>query len=276
MDFTQNHNKSSRYDVLCALKRTAAIGALAFVLAGCQTLSSTTSSILGNDSGTAPRIGNASVQETTAWGRKWEANKGDPETTLQYVARLRSINSDTRAMTVLEEAAKTNPNSTAIKAEYGKQLAKSGKYQQASIVLQRAAAAPDAQWQVNSTQGMVFDRLGRHNDAQNAYSAALKKSPNQVAVLNNLGLSQAQSGDLTAAETTLRRAYTMPAGNANARVRQNLALVVGLQGRYSEAKDIAQKDLPPHMVEANMSYLRKMMSQQNNWQKLSEMNKEKS
>ncbi len=83
-----------------------------------------------------------------------------------------------------------------------------------------------------------------------------------MAVLNNLGLSQMQSGDLASAEETLRRAYEMPAGKANPRVRQNLALVVGMQGRYEEAKDIAQKDLPPHMVEANMSYLRQMMAKQ--------------
>lgn len=231
MDFNKNHKKNTARGVSRLVIHSVAIGALAFVLGGCQTTKMSTSSLLGNDSSTAPRIANASVQETTAWGKRWEANKGDPETTLQYVARLRSINSDTRAMSVLEEASKANPNSTVLKGEYGKQLAKSGKYQQASVVLQRAASAPDAAWQVNSTQGMVFDRLGRHNDAQSAYNVALQKSPNQVAILNNLGLSQAQSGDLTAAEATLRRAYAMPAGKANPRVRQNLALVVGLQGR---------------------------------------------
>jgi Flp pilus assembly protein TadD len=39
-------------------------------------------------------------------------------------------------------------------------------------------------------------------------------------------------------------------------VRQNLALVLGLQGRLDEAEKIARLDLPPEMVANNMAYLR--------------------
>lgn len=253
--------------------QAAFIALAALSLAACKTTSSnSSSSLLSSDSDqSAPKISNATAQETTQWGNKWQVNKGDPATTLQYVARLRSIGSNDKALSVLQDANKENPNSTVLRAEYGKQLARAGKYEEASVILQPAASAPDAGWQVNSTQGMVFDNLGRHGDAQAAYTVALQKSPQQIAVLNNLGLSQAQSGNLKGAEETLRRAYNMPEGKNNPKVRQNLALVVGLQGRYDEAKNIAQKDLPPHIVEANMSYLRKMMSQPNTWQKLSNM-----
>ena len=51
-------------------------------------------------------------------------------------------------------------------------------------------------------------------------------------------------------------------------LRQNLALVVGLQGRFDEAKDIASKDLPPVQVEANMTFLRNMLAQPDPWQQL--------
>ena len=44
--------------------------------------------------------------------------------------------------------------------------------------------------------------------------AALKKSPGQITAMNNLGLSQAQNGQLKAAEGTLRKAYATPAGHA--------------------------------------------------------------
>ena len=46
------------------------------------------------------------------------------------------------------------------------------------------------------------------------------------------------------------------------RVRQNLALVVGLQGRFAEAEDIARSDLPPDQAAANVAYLRQMLAQQ--------------
>ena len=63
----------------------------------------------------------------------------------------------------------------------------------------------------------------------------------------------------------------MNATGANApRVRQNLALVVGLQGRFDEARKIASEDLPPNEVEANLAYLQQMLSQPNTWKQLQE------
>jgi Flp pilus assembly protein TadD len=87
--------------------------------------------------------------------------------------------------------------------------------------------------------------------------------PDEPSVLSNLGLSYALSKDLVRAEATLRRAAAQP--RVDARVRQNLALVVGLQGRFSEAEGIAQADLPSDEAAANVAYLRAMLAQQNGW-----------
>ncbi len=72
--------------------------------------------------------------------------------------------------------------------------------------------------------------------------------------------------DLKTAETYLRAAAEQP--GADSGVRQNLALAVGLQGRFPEAEAIARKELSPEQAEANVAYLRGMLSQQNSWQKL--------
>jgi Flp pilus assembly protein TadD len=77
-------------------------------------------------------------------------------------------------------------------------------------------------------------------------------------VLSNLGLSYALSKDLRNAEATLRRAAAQRP--ADPRVRQNLALVVGLQGRFAEAEAIARADLPPDEAAANVAYLRQMLA----------------
>jgi Flp pilus assembly protein TadD len=50
-------------------------------------------------------------------------------------------------------------------------------------------------------------------------------------------------------------------------VRQNLALVIGLQGRFAEAESIARADLPSDEAMANVAYLRQMLAQQNGMQK---------
>jgi Flp pilus assembly protein TadD len=78
--------------------------------------------------------------------------------------------------------------------------------------------------------------------------------------LSNLGLSYALSKDLPRAEAVLKRAAAGP--KVDPRVRQNLALVVGLQGRFAEAETIASADLPPDEASANVAYLQQMLAQQ--------------
>jgi len=90
------------------------------------------------------------------------------------------------------------------------------------------------------------------------YTTALKIVPEEPSVLSNLGLSYMLTRELPQAEETLRRAYSNP--RADARVRQNLALVVGLQGRFAEAETIAKGDLPADEATANVAYLREMLS----------------
>jgi hypothetical protein len=41
---------------------------------------------------------------------------------------------------------------------------------------------------------------------------------------------------------------------------RDLALVVGLQGRFAEAESIVKADLPADEAEANVAYLRQMLS----------------
>ena len=82
--------------------------------------------------------------------------------------------------------------------------------------------------------------------------------PDEPSVLSNLGLSYMLTKDLPKAEETLRRAYA--SGRADARVRQNLGLVVGLQGRFAEAETIVKADLPETEAAANVAYLKQMLS----------------
>ena len=54
--------------------------------------------------------------------------------------------------------------------------------------------------------------------------------------------SRGVSAPMIQAEENLRRAYG--SAKADTRVRQNLGLVVGLQGRFAEAETIVKADLP--------------------------------
>ena len=151
-----------------------------------------------------------------------------------------------------------NPHNKTVLGEYGRALAESGSYEQALDVLGRAHSPDQPDWHVLSAQGAVLDQLGRHSEAQRYYLTALKIVPDEPTVLSNLGLSYALSKDLTNAESTLRHA--LAARPVNPRVRQNLALVIGLQGRFQEAEQIAGADLPPEEAASNVAYLRKMLA----------------
>ena len=104
----------------------------------------------------------------------------------------------------------------------------------------------------------MLDQMGRHTDAQRHYASALKISTRRTDNSFNLGLSYLLTKDLKNAEITLRRAVAQP--NAGPKVRQNLALVVGLRGRFEEAEKIARSDLPENEAAANVNYLRQMLA----------------
>ena len=82
-------------------------------------------------------------------------------------------------------------------------------------------------------------------------------------MLSNLGLSYALSHDLPRAESVLREAAASP--RADARERQNLALVLALQGKFNEAEQVSMHDLTPQQAKENVAAIRQMISQSNDW-----------
>ena len=236
--------------------------ALAFALAGCQTIqpTETTGSL---DLAAAPRADGDWRRAAEAWGERYHANPKDPEAAVNYAQALRGNGQRSQAVAVLEQASIQNPKQMGVLGAYGRALADVGSYKQALDVLNRAHTPDQPDWRILSVQGAVLDQMGRHEEAQRYYGTALRIVPDEPSVLSNLGLSYALSKDLVRAETTLRRAATQ--SRVDPRVRQNLALVVGLQGRFSEAEGIAQSDLPSDEAAANVAYLRQMLAQQNGW-----------
>jgi Flp pilus assembly protein TadD len=237
------------------------VAALAFALVGCQTIApmETTGSA---GVAAAPRADAADWRRSAeAWGERHRANPSDPEAAINYAKALRGNGQRQQAAAVLEAAAMQNPKHMGLLGAYGRALADTGNYKQALDVLHRAHTPDQPDWRILSVQGAVLDQMGRHEEAQRYYGTALRIVPDEPSVLSNLGLSYALSKDLVRAESTLRRAAAQ--SRVDERVRQNLALVVGLQGRFSEAEGIAQADLPSDEAAANVAYLQQMLAQQN-------------
>jgi Flp pilus assembly protein TadD len=235
------------------LGKTATLAWLACAVAGCMatTVDPTTTAT------TARRTDADLRRDSGALAERYRANPRDPEIAVQYAQSLRLLGQRSQAAAVLENASLANPNDTNVLGAYGRALADVGQLKQALEVLERAHTPDQPNWRILSAQGAVLDQMGRHEDAQRYYASALKIVPNEPSVLSNLGLSYALGRDLPNAETTLRRAVANK--STDPRVRQNLALVVGLQGRFEEAEAIARADLPPEDAAANVAYLKQML-----------------
>jgi len=199
-------------------------------------------------------------------GAKYRENPNDADAAVAYARALRATDQRAQAVAVLEQASIRNPRSMLLLGSYGRALAEAGQYKQALETLNRAHTPDNPDWRILNAQGAVLDQMGRHGEAQRYYASALKIIPDEPSVLSNLGLSYLLTKDLKNAEETLRRAVAQP--NAEPKVRQNLALVVGLRGRFEEAKKIASADLPENEAAANIDYLKQMLAQQRDWKKM--------
>ena len=254
--------------------RLAAAALVAAGAAACQSRSpETTGSIattftslgLGRSSG-GSEARTVTRRDVEAMAAKYNEDPNDLGLAMRYAQALRATDQRPQAVAVLQQAALRSPKDKAVLAAYGKSLAEAGRFQEAADVLQNAHTPAQPDWRVLSAQGAVADQTGDHTRAQGFYEAALRINPDEPTILSNLGLSYALSRQLDRAEEVLRRAAAQP--NADGRVRQNLALVLGLQGKFAEADAVSRQDLSPEEAAANTAALRAFVAQPNSWKAL--------
>ncbi|MER8809425.1 tetratricopeptide repeat protein [Mesorhizobium australicum] len=253
---------------------TAFMLALAAGVAGCATDKLTTGSI-GRTSGkpletmSAGELHNA----TAALGQSYARNPNDKRIATNFAAALQMDGDADQSLAVMRKLAIAYPKDREVLAAYGKALAANGQFEAALDAVRRAQTPEYPDWRLVSAEAAILDQVGQKDEARQLYRKALELKPNEPSILSNLGMSYVLEGDLRTAETYMRSAAQQP--NADSRVRQNLALVVGLQGRFDEAEKIASQELSPEQAQANVAYLRQMLAQQNAWSQLKDQDRAK-
>ena len=238
---------------------STATSAFLLGLCGCTTAGISDMSEVTGSLGEKTEAGRAAPRrDVDVYRDRFRANPKDAGAALQYARALRASGQRSQAVAVLEQATIAQPSDKALLAGYGRALADNGNFQQAFDVLTRAHSPDDPDWRILSVQGTALDQLGRYDEARQYYASALKIVPDEPTVLSNLGLSYVLSKDLPKAEETLRRAYG--GAGADPRVRQNLAFVLGLQGRLAEAESIVKADRPPEEAAADVASLNRLLS----------------
>lgn len=240
--------------------------ALSVSLANCASDPQRTGSVNGNSRSISAMSIPELNQEVRRADAFYQRRPKDKKAGLTFAALLRMTGRDEQALAVMRQMVIQHPQDNDVLSAYGKALASTGNLTDALGVIERAQKPDRPDWRLLSAKGAILDQLERSGEARESYRKALDILPDEPTVLSNLGMSYLLTNDLAAAETYLRKANSRP--GADSSVRQNLALVVGLQGRFEEAEQIASAELPPEAAKENVTYLRQMLTQQNAWNQL--------
>ena len=204
---------------------------------------------------TAPQ---SELQKATEyWGKQFAKKPNDAEAALAYAKNLKALGQKQQALAVLQQASLTNGSNRKLASEYGRLAL---EFDQIAVAEQLLAMADDPalpDWRVVSARGTVLAKQGKYSEAIPYYERALSIASDQPSVLNNLALAYTMSGDAAKAEGILRQASQSQGGDR--KIRQNLALVLNLQGKYDEARQVAMQDAAPEAAKADSDLMRSIV-----------------
>lgn len=181
---------------------------------------------------------------------------GTPAQSLAEALVLEQQGDRQKALAAVSLAYAAEPANPDIVVTYSRLALANGQTGEARKAIDVAEAGGLKEWRILSAKGAVLAEQGDLKGAKVALNQGLELAPEQPALLNNLAFVYALDGEPKMAEDLLRRASNAP--GAKARTRQNLALVLGLQGKYEESKTIAAAETTSEVANANVAYLKSL------------------
>lgn len=134
----------------------------------------------------------------------------------------------------------------------GRQLETANKLAEAREIYQNLIVKYPDRYEPYRRLGVVADRQKRYREAVALYSQAIALNPDPE-IFNDLGYCYYLQGQLDKAESALLKAVSMKP--ANARFRNNLAMVYGHQGRFDEALEQFRRGGSEADAYYNMAYV---------------------
>ena len=168
------------------------------------------------------------------WSREYDLNPADLESAIKLSAAVRKLGNVQRAIEIAQTTRALFPRDPYLTAEYAAALIASEQSYEAMKPLDDALAIAPDYARLWSLKGAALDQQENFDIARKHYARALQITPNDPSIMANIGLSFALSGDPKTAEGWLRRAVAIP--GASQSIRQNLALVLQLQGKNNLIK----------------------------------------
>jgi Flp pilus assembly protein TadD len=195
---------------------------------------------------------------TEYWGKAYAKNPRDLKAALAFARNLRAMGEKGQALSVLQQASIYAGNNRELAGEYGRLALEQGQLGLAQKLLDAADDPARPDWRIVSARGTALAKQGQYKDAIPLYERALTLSHNNPSILSNLAMAHVAEGQAARAEELLRLAVA-EAGSDDVRVRQNLALVLGLQGKHEEAQPLAARDLSADAAASDTEYVRRLV-----------------
>lgn len=199
------------------------------------------------------------LAQAAFWGAEFEVDPGDAEAGAGLARSLRALGRADEAAIAATKGLIAHPEDANLLLELARAHIARGQGFYAIEPARKVATQSPKDWRPLTLLGVAYEQAERDDEAEAAHRQAIGAGPNEAVPLANYAMHLAARGDLAGAEVQLRRAVTLP--SATVQIRQNLALVVGLQGRLPEAEKLVRADLPPEQVANNLAYLRAVTGQ---------------
>jgi Flp pilus assembly protein TadD len=194
------------------------------------------------------------LSRSVFWTEQAEIDPADPVAGVKAAQALRELGRYDQSTDMAQRVLLVQPANYDAMLEVGRGHIARGQAFYGIRALEQARDAKPGDWRPWSLLGTAYEQVRRPDDARAAWAQALTISPENPDVLTNMAVSAMTRGDNAAAEPLLRRAAAQP--GASLKVRLNLAMVLGLNGKMGEAEQILRRDLPPELADQNLNWLR--------------------
>jgi Flp pilus assembly protein TadD len=193
------------------------------------------------------------LSRSVFWTQEAEIAPEDPVAGVKAAQALRELGRYDQAADIAQRVVMVQPNNYDAMLEIGRAHIARGQAFYGILALEQARTVRPDDWRPWSLLGAAYEQVRRADDARAAWAQALALSPENPDVLTNMAISAMTRGDNAAAEPLLRRAAAQP--GASLKVRLNLAMALGLNGKMAEAEQILRRDLPPEQADSNLAWL---------------------
>ncbi|WP_296674790.1 tetratricopeptide repeat protein [Novosphingobium sp.] len=172
--------------------------------------------------------------------------KSSPDETMAEATRLLAKGKAEKAIELAEAAVAANPREPSYRSVLGQAYFKAGRFNSAATTYNDAMKLGDNSARTALALALASVAAGRNRDA-----VAILDDWRDAIPGTDLGLAMALAGEPGRGVAIL--ADQLRAGDASAKLRQNLAYAYALDGRWREARLMAAQDVPADQLDRRLS-----------------------